>query len=126
MMHKTLGKSFITLETFTAQGIQQIFDQTLICATPCEFICQFLAAMFPPSQKVTCPLQDFLAFCTQTAAPSFSASSSWAPLTSVTSSGVSLGSNCSLIFASISSAIFGFSFKKLRTFSFPWPMRSSL
>lgn len=109
------GVTVITLQTGLAQTLQDCIDFVFLEITGLQFVPQLLQRVFTLSQQANrrC-LYLRIARLVQTSASASSSSLSCD------------GSNSSRIRDSIASEMSGFSLRKLRTFSLPWPIRSPL
>ena len=108
--------AFVALQTLACQVRHDGFNGAASKTAQGEFSDQFLPAVLPPRQQVECTFPDRLLVVAQ------ASTSSASSLSLAARSGRTRARTA----ASISCAMSVCSLRKLRTLSFPWPMRSPL
>ncbi len=114
-LNEGFGETFVALQAVPLELVEDLLQQIGIGVALDQFVSQLPTGVLTGREQSDCRGLDLNAIFQAQA--SASASSSSASL---------LGSSSARIRPSISSAISGFSLRKLRTFSLPWPIRSPL
>jgi hypothetical protein len=110
-----LGETFIALQTRLLELIERLLQQIRIIGVFAELALQLPAGVLPGREQSDCRGLDL----SRSRVAQASASTSFSSVSGC-------GSNSARMRPSISLEIAGFSLRKLRTFSLPWPMRSPL
>ena len=126
LIHVVFGKSFVTEQSAVLKAVEYGIDQWCIVESRVQLAAQLPAGVLPAGQQPDRGQLDGRRVVRLRSRLWVQSSPAAVTVSEAAAASATSGISAARIWASTWRAISGFSFRKLRTFSRPWPMRSPL